>query len=685
MVGLTLQEIMEKYFSISKQEFEDYIENMRKKHFNISTLNSIVKAIVPYCTEWLSATDKNGKLVVDEKLKRKAGNVILSKLNFSNFPEWETDYNINQRLNNLFSQTSAKGINTYKIIYCTVLTDGNVYKTHCVDNYNNDYFYKQKNNDGTRDFQNIFSTIQNLLKTTNEETVEIFEKCGATLIGKCDTKQMYNVYNAIKSFGFLRLSEDGSKSYKQYILSEQEVRDILKNTPSLFDSNEQQLYSSFNYINNKIKVVVEQNEDMKPWQKHLQVLRKIFKNNPSLLKLNSEIMQEKEDFLKTKTCYYDRFNNRMVSKYGKAISNLFRDPINIGLMNVIKINDIYNFAIKNLNVLENNGLSNQQISEYIEKNPFMLAMDSVDFADLTKEIIALDKENPDEQYLEKFLKLGRSLFKNTSIIEKEKVLSKLQHGAVEEINIENMTPEDCFYKFLDIFCDDNDLEYRLEYLIGTKYLLDDMGEHQIRENIRKVGEYVSNLKSILKEDTNSVKNKKDEILSLANNVWSISNMRLKLANTDNLSKAKEFEKSISKDIESELNKLRDVFNQKRFHVAKRYSNTDELFENTMNYLDEIFDDKKAIDDLFYQEIVEPFSKNMKELGHSEQNLFGENVTVEVNALLKKPLQSLTDSIMFTQNSNLDNYNFVTKKSVNTTEDNKINKNNSNNSKKDCTK
>ena len=155
---------VKKYFALSEVETEKMIHDKFKKTEDKRRLFIMLETIYPYLDKFLDEAD--------EKLKRKVGKVFFSKLDYSQFSDKESLEDMRDRLNVLFYQTSSKGINTYKILYNTVLTDGNLKR-------DSETFVKYY--DTTRDFDNIYDSLVTTLDLTTQEAKEIFEKLNERL------------------------------------------------------------------------------------------------------------------------------------------------------------------------------------------------------------------------------------------------------------------------------------------------------------------------------------------------------------------------------------------------------------------------------------------------------------------------------------------------------------------------
>ena len=175
------------------------------------------------------------------------------------------------------------------------------------------------------------------------------------------------------------------------------------------------------------------------------------------------------------------------------------------------------------------------------------------------------------------------------------------------------------------------------------------GEKSLRREIRKTGQTIRFLPKILKDEYVSKKEKREYVLSLANDIQELHDKRFLIAGRDvchfNVTST---EKETSKKIEDMLNLLRNTYEQKRFKLGKKYANVDQLFEKTMDYLSSCFDDKEAITDLFRTEIVKAYDETIRTIFDTrpsiQQQLFGDSVVVENVGDLISPLRKLDEEV-----------------------------------------
>lgn len=619
--------LIERYFALSPKETEQLFNDEKfRDEWTRRRLLAMVETIKPYCDQFITETD--------EKLKRKVGKVFLQKLDYSQF--YDSVENMRRRLSNLFSDTTAKGINPYKIVYCSVLTDGNLKR----DNDANTKYY-----DTTRDFKSIYDSLQKTLDLTDSETVEIFEKC-SSLIAKGYAYKFPHIYNKLKE---LIVYDDRSAFYA---LRPSEVVDILKINPSLFVMSTDRIQDSFNYIQNKMKPVwdyyaereIAKNPNMTKLGYRLIMTRKWLKNNSSLLTLSSSTMNSKERYLSDVNYLTDYV-------YEKQFKRYFKSPVGLATMNQIPYDYITKNAEKNIRILEEI-TSQENVAKYLESNPYMIGMNSVKFENLIKEIVKIDKENPEEKLFDRFLELGKTLFASNIDFSVNKIIDNLQKSSnLQTINVEKLTEEETLKKFMEVFFEKQpEMLGKIEDLILEKQKRNFAGERRLRSHIRNIGDRIVGLPRILKDDRYSTAEKRDTILTLAKNVEALHEQRYSLASVEVGDVAVvSIEKENSKKIEDTLNLIRNVYEQKHFKVGKKYSNVEQLFEKTMDYLSSCFDDKESLSDLFRTSIIKNFDKFIKTTyeteSASQQQLFGEVLVVKgVDSRIVKPLEKLDKQV-----------------------------------------
>lgn len=622
---------IKKYFALSEMETEKLLQDKFHKDIDKNRFMAMFYAVMPHLERFVDEAD--------EKLKRKVGKVFLSKLDYSQFYDKESVAETKERLQKLFYQTSSKGINIYKILYCSVLTDGNLKR----DNDTRSRFY-----DSSRDFENIYDSLVETLHLSADEAKEIFERC-SSLIAKGYAYKFPHIYN--KLYELIVMDETGA--YRVFSQKQHEVEEILKINPSLFVISTDRIQSSFDYLQKKMYPILRANIDEVMQAKPNMTLlayrtimaRKWLKNNSSLLTINVSSMYDKEKYLK------QNLNAITGNAYAVQFANFFESPLNIATLNQIPYEKITRNALRNIQLLEKY-TTKEKVAKYLTANQYVVGMDYAKFGTLLYKIEELDKENPQEKYFDKFLEFGKTLFASNIDFSVDAIADKLVHNAIiRDVAVDEMTDKECLQQFIEIFFDGkHDLTFKIEDMIKQRRERNANGEKELRSDIRKMGRKIEELPRILKDESTSTKEKRESVLTYARDISALQGRRLALAGASaTLGMVQTIEEDESRKIEETLNLLRETFEQRRFKLGKSYTNLEQLFERTMNYLDTCFDDKGAISQLFKVEIIDNFTQAMKETydvnPSAQQSLFGERLTVEnVTPGLKSPLKGISQEI-----------------------------------------
>ncbi len=622
---------IKKYFALSEMETEKLLQDKFHKDIDKNRFMAMFYAVMPHLERFVDEAD--------EKLKRKVGKVFLSKLDYSQFYDKESVAETKERLQKLFYQTSSKGINIYKILYCSVLTDGNLKR----DNDTRSRFY-----DSSRDFENIYDSLVETLHLSADEAKEIFERC-SSLIAKGYAYKFPHIYNKLYEL----IVMDETAAYRVFSQKQHEVEEILKINPSLFVISTDRIQSSFDYLQKKMYPILRANIDEVMQAKPNMTLlayrtimaRKWLKNNSSLLTINVSSMYDKEKYLK------QNLNAITGNAYTVQFANFFESPLNIATLNQIPYEKITRNALRNIQLLEKY-TTKEKVARYLTANQYVVGMDYAKFGTLLYKIEELDKENPQEKYFDKFLEFGKTLFASNIDFSVDAIADKLVHNAIiRDVAVDEMTDKECLQQFIEIFFDGkHDLTFKIEDMIKQRRERNANGEKELRSDIRKMGRKIEELPRILKDESTSTKEKRESVLIYARDISALQGRRLALAgDSATIGMVQTIEEDESRKIEETLNLLRETFEQRRFKLGKSYTNLEQLFERTMNYLDTCFDDKGAISQLFKVEIIDNFTQAMKETydvnPSSQQSLFGERLTVEnVTPGLKSPLKGISQEI-----------------------------------------
>ena len=684
----TVYEMLNKYFGLSEEKIDMLVEKNYPTQFDKQKLVAVVAGVVYSCkngatAEEISQLEKNNLIE-----RRKSGEAILSKLKFH---DEEQPNDIFLRIRSLFSAISEKGIDIYKTIYMSTLTDGNFRST---PNLKMDSFETNRGDD--RDFDNIYNTLQSTLRLSSEETNALIEKCPATIIAKVGASNVKAMYRLMlmdirlvnpdlnRNIYFFRADESDIPRVQA---KSKMIEDGFINCPTIFASSPETVLSAFNYISEKVpKERIEKeynaylesgNKTMTPFWCKYKILRSWVNDNFSILTINADKMRDKERFInnlglrllvKDEDGYVKVFDDlRPRRRYD--FSFLFDNPVSISTMNSIPIGKLQINAEKNISLLEFYvGTINSEkwkdyetrrkgvaftVRNYIKSNHYVLAMDNTKLSNLLQSISLHDAKNPQKQLFPRFLKLGKSLFANKHNIDfdEDLVFEKLtKTDDIQILDVSSMNGWGRVEKFVELFCDnDKSILENLHRLHQEKLERDERGSKQLRHNIRTLVSQEGGWNKILKD--------KDATLSMASKVNEITDKRFeieKVSRTDRLcddmSVLKLREKAFAEEIKQNVARLKRAFSEKRDKLNKRFTDVDKLYNYTMMFLEsECFDDKEPISDLFNEEIAVPFEEALKsqEGAHSDaqQSIFGEpKLIVPVASDMVKPIKDLKEAI-----------------------------------------
>ena len=616
--------IANELFSFSSAEVDEYINKYARTEKEMQRLQGILQAVEPHCRKFYEQSDL--------KLRRKAGAVVFSTLDQNKYSRTETPLGTQNRLSELFRETSAKrNINIYKLLYTGVLTDANL---------KNDRENGVKFPEPTRNFVNIYGSLKKTLMLSDEETERIFERC-TSLIAKAYSYRFGQVYGAMRDLYII----DEINFYRVFRTSanDNEVVNILKIDPSLFCTSADKIDGAFKYLRYKINAIAKPEGNVSKAEARLILARAWLKNNSSLLTINAETMMRKEGF------FAREFAQETGHEYTKEIAALFEDPISLANMNQIPEKKLYENAVENIKTLQSI-VGKEATAKYIQDNMMFLAMNKYKFENLLNKVELLDAK--EDGYLDRFLQLGKSLFGASVEINEDKVLTKLKNaGNLAVLDVEKLDNKELLPKFFDFFVGENDAKLKEIYaLIEEKERRNLIGEKELRRDIRDLGkEIVAVPKLVHREDVSIVK-KKDIICNLATRVEQLFERRLKLADVNFYPSVRDEEIKISSKIENSLNFIRDTYEQNQHKVGKRVANVDKLYDRLMKYLGECFDDKEAIEDLFIKEISKPFFEELQQSFEAEKHdqftFFGDNYIIKgVHPALVSPMNELSGKVL----------------------------------------
>ena len=676
MVDLTWnqQEVvaaLQKHFGLTESYIEQQLATKITSIRDRERLVAIIKAVGPACEQFVGKIDDEGNLVVNEKLKNKVGKLLLSRLDYRSFDEEEspraTYYRLRTEGDGFFGQTTEKGINPYKIIYATVLTNANLR-----DDYQNGV---KDDRCEARQFLAIYNTLRSTLRLSTQETNELFEKC-SSLASKCYSTNISAIYQELLSLAVVS-QEEARASYlfrtartdDDYLPRERrisvEIENILKVNPSLFMAKPERLKNAFAYVCTRVpkeqieevyqRAVAENPETtMTRFDAKIQILRSWIKDNSTLLTMNVSDMKKKEGLL---IGIFNQMPPEKQEYYRSAFRSMINNPVSLSILSSMKLSDmaridesnhiVKNFAAENIALLESY-TTPDKVAKYIKENHYFLAMSTSKLSYLLQLISDHDKENPEDQKLEVFLKFGKTLFASNVDFNPDEIFAKLNNlELLNDIDVEKMSDLQRLSKFVELFFDGNmQVENEIVALIRQKHARERAGEGEVRKAIRLLGRN-TDWRSIVKD--------KQSILKLTTEIGQLHASRFKLIDAEDtldrysMGYSTRQEKQNADKIEQLLTTLREAYEKKRFNVGKKFTNVEKLFNYTMMYLEQEFDDHQSIADLFREEISKPLQAALLEeyqTDSSLENLFGGvNLVVTVDKpSLVYPLKGLVKAV-----------------------------------------
>lgn len=659
--------IMNTYFGVTFEWLDAAVKKKFPTERDKSYLVAMVGSVANICKAGKPAQDLS---LTSEDLKdrKKSAEAIFSFPNFSDASANAVYY----RLKDLFTSIHEKGIDVYKTIWVTSLTDGNlgVY-------YNSDNASVQRYENFDRDFSRIYNKLIDVLAIEPEKAAEtvngIYEKCAATMISKVTASSISNVYQTLLSFAVFN-PDDGKRYYlfypdKKYIGMERRfqkvraIRDGLIACPTLFSCKPERISEAYNYVMKKVpqnlvlsefkKAQSEGRESMTMFECRRHVLRSWINNNFSVLTINAEKMQRKEALISNVQANLNHeFGGLNYESNFYDFSFLFDNPASISLMNSIPIEKMQENAYRNVYLLEKYA-GVEGATAYIQRNPYALAMDNFKLSQLLRKIEVHDKENSDNPYMGRFLKIGKALFANKHNIDFDvepvfKKLAKIED--IEILDIDKMSDWQRISKFVELFCDnDPRIVPHIQKLYHEKLKKDEMGSSELRKQIRTMLVKNGGWDVILKD--------RKKMLSITTELKSINEQRFIVEQVEKTGESyvdfyrlHSAENAFSDDIKSTLANLRNAYSQKRDKLNKRFSDVDKLYEIAIEFLTEkCFDDKEPMSVLVETELRVPLIETLKQMESTyvdpQQTLFGaEKVIAPIPDPIYSPLKKLTSEL-----------------------------------------
>ncbi len=661
--GLTNEQILkliDKKYQPSGSIHIDYVN--RNRDDDREKLVAVVAALSPACKKGLPAyVDGVPQKNIAER--RKSAEAILSNPSFSD----ETPVDIYYRLKRLYNSISEKGIDIYKTIYVTSLTDGNYGIIHdrntgaVVSNYS----------DFDKDFDRIYDELKTVLRLSQEKANAVVEKCSATILSKVSASNIPAIYEQIMKFymeenpehnyWFFNKDKEFEKMKREDSKSKM-VDDGLINCPTLFSCKPKTVRLAFDYVVSKItddavereyeRFKSAQNTTMTRFWCKFHIMRNWVNNNFSLLTINAGCMEYKESTLEN---IANSLNERVY--YGGKATNygfsfLFHEPVSISTMNSIPIEKIERYATHNILVLEMY-TDEAGVMNYINANPYVLAMETKKLQTLLKTIKTHDEENPENPYMARFFALGKSLFGNKHCINFDVIptfqnLEKVDN--IEILDVEQMTDWQRVEKFVEIFCNnDEKIIPQIKNLLYKKREKEKLGDGELRKEIRSILAKSGGWDAIFK-DRRALWSITSQIEGFQNRRYAVEQIRVTDNDVEDFKRLQESENQFADEIKSVLAVFRDSYAEKKNKMGKRFTDIDKLYEMTLEFLTEkCFDDKEPISVLLESELRAPLMESLKNFDGAyidpQPTFFGgDRVVVPVSEQLYRPMKDLTEKI-----------------------------------------
>ena len=623
---------------VSREEAEAH-RNYRER------LVAIVGALSHFCGAGQPAyVDGVAQANISDRMK--SGEAILSNLRFADDEPLE---NIHYRLKDLYKSISEKGIDIYKTIYVTSLTEGN-----------------------PREFENVYRELRSVLRLSQVEANAVVEKCAATIISKVSASNISAMYQTMLSLTLF--CEDNKVNYyffrhdrefeglKRSLQKSKMIDAGLVNCPTIFSCKPENVRAAFDYVARKIPEDLIEKEYLRFksagnttmtrfWCKY-QIMRKWINNNFSLLTINSASMGYKESTLHELAV---SLNDR-VYRGGKdthySFGFLFNNPVGISTMNSIPLEKIDRYAKSNIETLEKY-TDEKGVIEYIKRNHYVLAMDNAKLEKLMQMISAHDAINPDNPCMERFFLLGKTLFGSKHCInfDVEKTIDRLrQIEKIQILDVEHLDDWGRLAKFNELFLgNDPTFVNQVQRLYHEKLQKEKRGSVALRKQIRTLLIKNGGWDAILK-DTRKMKEVTSEVKCINDQRFVIEQVEKTENIFNDIVSLQMKEDTFADAIKGVLARVRNAYTANKDKLNKRFTDIDKLYEYTIEFLTErCFDDKEPISTLIEEELRSPLVDTLKTMDGTfidpQQSLFGnERVIVPAPEPMYGSLRNLSRAI-----------------------------------------
>ena len=539
-----------KYFNMNEAEALAALNKAKaKKDFKANYLYSVLISAEPYFNKYLELTPAD--------LQRKIGRVAFENLNYTALSTNETPTETTLRLGEFFKVTSDYGINPYKIFYSSVISKAHLF-------YNKEGYYsnyKQK----IGNFLAVANAIAEQLGVDRAKVAKMYERC-STLAYKVDTEKVYKNYHAIRRLGY----------YGEIILNSVDVKEILRNNPTLYSCSENQIESAYLYLIKKAEIYSARMKDKRQIK---DILANWIKNNSSVLAINVDGMKNKErglyNFLIT---IADR------KEVQDILYSIFDNPTSISAINKISSdtffkNDNYMKVIKTLICFLDEGNEKNIPSNtlsYLKKSKLVY---SIDYRRLYSFLDKIKNDDEAETLLQKFIEKGDAVFSYFDRNSDEEIIEKLRTNKIfYRIKLYNMTKAQIAQKFYEVFSSNPDERFsELNSILNENYNLDLICSH-----LNRAEKGLFDLEKVIKKNINIlplVKEIKSDVFDFLGTYLEYEERYLNTSFAESMDRFSSRVESVKKEIDV-------LYNAGAIEAKKQYDNVDALYNAFKKNTDE---------------------------------------------------------------------------------------------------
>lgn len=584
-----LGKFAEKYFSMNPQDVEKAYYS-RIKAENLPRVSAILSSLRPHLDRFLDYTS--------EQDRRRAGNVIFKTLRYSSFDENESASETRSRLESLFKDTTARGINPYNIIYVSSLTNAEMFldedgnfdrKKYEIGNFRAVYsaIFNKFRNYMVHSDDGAFVSDDEKISYARKDTTALYEKC-STLLHRANTLKVDSNFAAVTQ---LYIYDENNRNVR--IFGSRSAAEIFKTNPSLFTLTSGKIKSAFNYVVVKAKNHLAVNT--KDSRCLAELLHDWIYNNSTVLTINDAELAKREKYIRN---FMEKlYPQNEVDSY---IYSLFSNPTSICAMNDVPNTNFYDRAsYHSLLVDEDKVRTNyQNVVYFLIDNlgkdgayEYLLGSRKIYSVPVTKlETVVNELKDIDAKegtnYAGRFFSLGDAILGYANKLTAPELVKKVKDNkTLSEIDVDELSKKELAQKFFKVFAGKNSEEEYKKYVqilvvnFNNKKVFD--GTEEITEQLEKLIELYQlnreeNFVSTLKED----KKTKNKILRVGKDI---------------LGKLQGYETAVGDVYETETKNIPGIVSKFRKDANEMLRHIDELYEDNVEKVKAVY---KNPDDLY---------------------------------------------------------------------------------------